>query len=135
MIGSFEGTYASSDNAVAYVNENGLITAAGAGKAIITCTASDGSKESVTINVLQPQLIAVAAGINPTFYDAGSVSSFNRSTIMVKAIYSDGSAVQLSDGYSVGELSDSGNGAYDVPLSYQGFSSNLSLFIALSRLL
>lgn len=128
MIGSLNGTYTSSDNSIAYVNENGLITAVGAGKAVITCTSSDGKKETVTVNVPQTQLIALAAGINPTFYNAGDVSSYNQSTVMVKAIYTDGSAVQLSSGYTFGEISDSGNGAYDVPVYYQGLSCSLRLY-------
>ena len=128
MLGNLSGTYTSSDNSVAYVNESGLITAVGAGSAVITCTGADGQKESVTINVPQTQPAAIAAGINPTFYDADKVASYDKSTVMVKAVYTDGSARQLSEGYTLGEITDSGNGAYDVPVSYQGLSCSLRLY-------
>ena len=47
---------------------------------------------------------------------------------MVKAIYSDGTAAQLSSGYTFGGIKDSGNGAYDIPVSYNGLSCNLRIY-------
>lgn len=123
MTGCSAGSYSSSNTSVAYVSSDGVITAVGAGEAVIT-----GSAGSVTVKVPQPELKAIAAGINPTFCNASDVASYNQSTVMVKAVYSDGSAVQLSSGYTFGGINDSGNGAYDIPVSYQGLSCNLRIY-------
>ena len=128
MLGNIKGTYSSSDTAVAYVNEQGLITATGEGSAVITCTASDGSKEQVTVNVPAVKAVAIAAGINPTFYDAGKVSSYDKSTVMVKVIYNDGHVSQLSDGFSIGALNEISPLIYEATVSYGGFSCPLRLY-------
>lgn len=123
MTGCTAGSYSSSDTSVAYVSSDGVITAVGAGEAVIT-----GSAGSVTIKVPATGLKAIAAGINPTFCNASAVASYNQSTVMVKAIYSDGTATQLSSGYTFGGINDSGNGAYDIPVSYNGLSCNLRIY-------
>ncbi len=96
------GTYSSSDESVAYVSQEGVITAAGEGSAVITCTGTDGAKQSVTVKVLPVTMIGISAGINPTFYsDPAAASAYDKSTVMVKAIYSDGHVEQLGI-YGVG---------------------------------
>lgn len=128
MLGDVKGTYTSSDSSVAYVSEAGIITAVGKGSAVITCTGADGRSESVTVNVPEVKNIAIAAGINPTFMDAGNVASYNKDTVMVKAIYSDGSVTQVTDGCTFGALTDSGDGAFDVSVSYNGLSCMLRMY-------
>lgn len=64
-----QGKFASSDENVAYVSDNGLITAMSQGSAVITCTSDDGSKKTVNVTVPAVTQVAVTAGINPTFYD------------------------------------------------------------------
>lgn len=63
------GKFASSDENVAYVSDNGLITAMSQGSAVITCTSDDGSEKTVNVTVPAVTQVAVTAGINPTFYD------------------------------------------------------------------
>lgn len=62
-----QGKFASSDENVAYVSDNGLITAMSQGSAVITCTSDDGSKKTVNVTVPAVTQVAVTAGINPTF--------------------------------------------------------------------
>ena len=128
MLGNVKGTYTSSDSSVAYVNDAGIITAVGKGTAVITCKGADGSSESVTVNVPEVRNIAVAAGINPTFTDAANVLSYNRDTVMVKSIYSDGSVTQVTSGCTFGNPVDNGDGSYDTPVSYNGLTCKLRMY-------
>ena len=116
---SLAGTFSSANEAVAKVNANGIITATGAGTTTITCTASDGAIETVTITVPEVTMVALAAGISPTFYDP--TETVNNSNIIVKAIYSDGSATQVKN-YTLGEAPYSSNGIYDIPITYNGIT-------------
>lgn len=124
-----EGTYSSSDTSVAYVSPEGVITAAGEGSAVITCTGADGAKKSVTVNVPAVAMTGIAAGINPTFYsDPSAAAAYNQATVMVKAIYSDGHTEQLSGGFALGAFPSSENGIFDVPVSYNGFNCPLRIY-------
>ena len=49
-------TWTSSDNAVATVDENGVVTGVGAGSAVITATGAHGLKDTVTITVEAPEV-------------------------------------------------------------------------------
>ena len=122
---SLTGTYASDNTAVAKVDANGIITAVGTGTANITCTAADGTVEKVTITVPEVTLVAVAAGISPTFYNANE--NINNANIIAKAIYSDGSVKQISD-YTIGETPYSSNGIYDIPITYNGVTGYLRVY-------
>lgn len=123
------GTYSSSDESVAYVSQEGVITAAGEGSAVITCTGADGVKQSVTVKVLPVTTTGISAGINPTFYsDPAAASAYDKSTVMVKAIYSDGHVEQLGGGFELGEFPASGNGIFDVLVSYNGLSCPLRIY-------
>ena len=116
---SLAGTFSSANEAVAKVNANGIITATGAGTTTITCTSSDGVTETVTITVPEVTMIALAAGISPTFYDP--TETVNNANIIVKAIYSDGSVAQIKN-YTLGEAPYSSNGIYDIPITYNGIT-------------
>lgn len=122
---SLSGTYASDNTAVAKVDSNGIITAVGEGTANITCTAADGTVEKVTIKVPEVTLVAVAAGISPTFYNANE--NINNANIIAKAIYSDGSVTQISN-YTIGETPYSSNGIYDIPITYNGVTGYLRVY-------
>lgn len=123
------GTYSSSDASVAYVSTEGVITAVGEGTAVITCTGADGVKQSVTVKVLPVTVMGIAAGINPTFYsDPAAASAYDKSTVMVKVIYSDGHVEQLADGFELGAFPASENGIFDVPVNYNGFSCPLRIY-------
>lgn len=125
FVTSLSGTFSSSNTAVAVVDSNGIITAVGAGSADITCTSSNGQTEKVKINVPEVKMIGLAAGITPTFYNSND--QIDNANIIVKAIYSDGSAKQVS-GYTVGEAPASSNGICDIPISYNGFSCTLRVY-------
>lgn len=123
------GTYSSSDESVAYVSPEGVITAVGEGSAVITCTDADGEKKSVTVKVPAVAMTGIAAGINPTFYsDPSAAAAYNQSTVMVKAIYNDGHVEQLSGGFALGAFPSSENGIFDVPVSYNGFNCPLRIY-------
>lgn len=68
-------SFSSSDDSIASVDENGLVTAHAYGRAIITATAESGAKDSVTIRVAKavesftlPSRFLVAAGTTTEFY-------------------------------------------------------------------
>ena len=85
-----QGKFASSDENVAYVSDNGLITAMSQGSAVITCTSDDGSKKTVNVTVPAVTQVAVTAGINPTFYDnVNQAKNIDTSLVMMKAVYSE----------------------------------------------
>ena len=122
---SLAGTFTSANEAVAKVNANGIITAVGAGTTTISCTTADGATESVTITVPEVTLVAVSAGISPTFYDP--TETVNNANIIVKAIYSDGSVTQVKN-YTLGETPYSANGIYDIPITYNGVTGYLRVY-------
>ena len=119
------GNFASSNEGVAKVNSNGIITAVGAGSADITCTSTDGVVETVTITVPEVTLVAVSAGISPTFYNPNE--NINNANIIVKGIYSDGSVTQIKN-YTLGETPYSSNGIYDIPITYNGVTGYLRVY-------
>ncbi len=126
FVSSAKGTYTSSNTAVAVVDVNGVITAVGEGTAAINHTLEDGTVETATINVLPVKMIALAAGINPTFYDRNE--PINNANIILKAIYSDGSAVQITNGYTISDIPVPANGICDIPISYNGLTCTLRVY-------
>ena len=126
FVSSTQGTYSTSNPAVAVVDANGVITAVGEGTATINHTLADGTVETATINVLPVKMIALAAGINPTFYDRNE--PVNNANIILKAIYSDGSAIQITSGHTISEIVIPPNGICDVPISYNGLTCTLRVY-------
>ena len=120
------GTFSSTNTTVAKVDANGIITAVGAGEADITYTGADGTVETVHIKVPQVQMVALAAGISPTFYYP--TVNYDAKNIIVKALYSDGTAKQIT-GYTVGKLNTVSDGVYDIPISYNGLTTNLRVYL------
>ena len=120
------GTFSSTNTAVAKVDANGIITAVGAGEADITYTGADGTVETVHIKVPQVQMVALAAGISPTSYYP--TVNYDAKNIIVKALYSDGTAKQIT-GYTVGKLNAVSDGVYDIPISYNGLTTNLRVYL------
>lgn len=125
-----QGKFASSDENVAYVSDNGLITAMSQGSAVITCTSVDGSKNTVNVTVPAVTQVAVTAGINPTFYDnVNQAKNIDTSLVMMKAVYSDGSSVQVKG--TIGNAGNPVNGTnnvFDIPISYGGYSNTLRVY-------
>lgn len=130
MISSKEGAYSSSNEGVAKVRKDGLITAVGAGNAVITCTYADGSSETVNVTVPEVTMVGIYAGVVQTQYVKNTIDS---SLAIVKEIYSDGSAKQANSGYTVGGLSIDEvitNGSKEFryassSVSYKGFSATI----------
>lgn len=100
MKSSKGGTYTSSDESVACVRSDGLITAKKTGSAVITCTAKDGTVETVNVTVPEVKLVGVAGGVIQSSYS--SLTDYAKSGMCIKAIYSDGSAKQITSGYTLG---------------------------------
>ncbi len=138
-----KGTFTSSNPAVCKVRSDGLITAVGAGTATVTCTAQDGSKHTVKVTVPQVKLVGIAAGITPTMYKTREQAlAFKKNMVVVKGIYSDGTAAQVS-GAKVGNAvcGNTKNYPYyntaqgvnavtevNAPVSYGGFNCNLKMY-------
>ena len=117
-------SFTSSNNKVAYVNSQGIITAVGTGSAEIKCNG-----KVIKVTVPEVKMMGIAAGLNPTFYEGDSVKAFDKSKIIVKAVYSDGSVKQITSGYTVGSITKVSEAyAYDIPIKYNGFSCNLRLY-------
>ena len=121
----------SSDTNVAFVSDSGLITAVGSGSAKISCTDNNGRVSEITITVPEVVQVGVAAGISPTFYNNESAArAYNKSTVITKAIYSDGSAIQVNG--ILGEpkvlTAERGHPALDIPVSYGGYTNNLRVY-------
>ena len=124
------GTFKSSDENIVYVSSTGLMTAKSEGSATITCVAADGSESQIVVTVPKVVQVGVAAGINPTFFDSqASAEKYEKDTVMVKAIYSDGSAAQVN-GATFGNMipSSTEKGAIDIPVSYGGYSNYLRIY-------
>lgn len=126
FVTSGKGTFQSSNTAVAVVNSNGVITAVGEGTAQITNTTVDGKTETVTITVPAVTMTDIAAGISPTYYNANE--EINNANIILKGVYSDGSVKQITSGYTVGAAQARADGAYDIPISYNGFNCALRIY-------
>lgn len=129
------GGYASSNESVAKVSADGLITAVGAGSATITTNAG---KVNVTVPAVKQ--IALAAGITPTMYSTKEqFDAINKGMTTVKAIYSDGTAIQVN-GASIGASSIGPTRTYNysdgtstvtqinTPVSYNGFTCTLKTY-------
>lgn len=141
MTVSGSGKFTSSNEAVAKVSNKGVVTAVGAGSAVITFTGDDGSSKTLNVTVPPVKIIAIAAGVTPTMYKTKEqLVAFNRSTVVVKAIYSDGSITQVK-GASIGDpvfgstvtytYGDGSTGAVtsaDAPVSYGGFTTKLRMY-------
>lgn len=119
-------SFSSSDENVAHVRSDGLITAVNAGTATITYTYADGTGGSCTFTTKPVVQVGVSAGINPTVYrTSDDLAALDKSTIIVKAIYSDGTSRQQSSGYTVGDIDPYYEGRQYVSITHNGFSASL----------
>ena len=127
-------TFTSSDENVAYVRSDGLITAVNAGTATITYTFQDGTSGSCTFTTKEVTQVGVSAGINPTVYHSSEqVAAIDKSKIMVKAIYSDGTCRQQSSGYVIGDIDPNLSGRQYISVSHNGFGSTFSITLDPSK--
>lgn len=84
------------------------------------------------MNVTVPAVtqVAVTAGINPTFYDnVNQAKNIDTSLVMMKAVYNDGSSVQVKG--TIGNAGAPVNGTtnvFDIPISYGGYSNTLRVY-------
>ena len=77
-------TWSSNREAIAKVDENGVVTGVGSGRAIITATSSDGMSASVTINV--QEIVTILLVETP---DASKQAGIARETINASMVYED----------------------------------------------
>lgn len=119
-------SFTSSDENVAHVRSDGLITAVNAGTATVTYTYSDGTSGSCTFTTKPVTQVGVSAGINPTVYrTSDEIAAIDKSKIIVKAIYSDGTSRQQTSGYTVGDIDPYMSGRQFVNISHNGFNASL----------
>ncbi len=129
--------FKSSDESVVKVRSDGLITAAKAGTAVITIS-KGGTNKTVKVTVPEVKMVGLSAGlIQKPYTSQAEAYAYDKKLTVVKAIYSDGSAVQINDGYTEGELYlgtpyDEGNGHVMTPvcrrISYNGFNATLKFY-------
>ena len=68
----------------------------------------------------------MSAGINPTVYrTSDEIAAIDKSKIIVKAIYSDGTSRQQTSGYTVGDIDPYMSGRQFVNISHNGFNASL----------
>ncbi len=138
MITTKQGTFTVSDSNVLHVREDGLITAINPGIATVTCTAADGTIETVKVLVPEVKPVRLVAGsMQSSFLSFDAAKSYDKSRVMVKLIYSDGTVKQISSGYTLGEpvegtAVDEGNGhiktPVNVPVSYENMTCTMNLY-------
>ena len=128
-----KGVTWSTDTPTVATVENGVVTARGAGTAIITATANDGSgynaRCTVTVN-LKPTLVSQITdgsmyGYSVTNYNAGNVNDW-------KVFYNDGSNVYLiSDGLITEKITDGGATTAEAGVNYLKNTSNWTKYVDL----
>lgn len=123
-------SFSSSDSNVARVREDGLITAVNAGTATVTYTYADGTTGSCSFTTKEVRQVGVAAGIIPTVYHSSeAVAAIDKSRIMVKAIYSDGTCRQQSSGYTIGDIDPNVQGRQFISVYHNGFNGSFSIVL------
>ena len=75
--------WSSSNNTVATVDDNGLVTAISVGEATITATAADGSNLSATCKVIVEPILAISIEVMPTEIEAEEGSDVQLSVIVM----------------------------------------------------
>ncbi len=129
--------FKSSDESVVKVRSDGLITAAKPGTAEITVS-KNGINKTVSVTVPEVKMVGLSAGlIQKAYTSQAEAYAYDKNLTIVKAIYSDGSAVQINDGWTEGELYlgttyDEGGGHTMTPvcrqISYNGFNATLKFY-------
>ncbi|MCX7745831.1 MAG: Ig-like domain-containing protein, partial [Clostridia bacterium] len=92
-------TWTTSDNAIAKVDANGLVTAVSAGTATITATASNGKSASSVITVISKQSIPVSSvSVNPptATLEVGDLAAQDKKTVQLTATVSPTDATNKS---------------------------------------
>ena len=135
-------SFKSSDESVVKVRSDGLITAAGAGTAVITVSKGGGNK-TVSVTVPEVKMVGLSAGpMQKCYLSKEEAYNYDKNLTVVKAIYSDGSAVQINSGWTEGDLYlgtpyDEGGGHVMTPvcrpISYNGFNATLKFYYFTSK--
>ena len=110
----------------------------GPGIASVTCTAADGTVETVKVRVPEVVPVKLVAGsIQSTFTSFEKAKAYDKSKVMVKIVYSDGAVKQLSNGFTLGEpvegvKIDQGSGhiktPVNVPVTYGDMTCTMNLY-------
>ena len=110
--------WTSSDPQIASVDENGSVKALSAGTANISYSQNDGASGSCTVNVKQPEAVALTGCLDPTFYE--SMADFNEIKIdklFGFVSYSDGSSARVTPEIT-GALDKGKVGIQDISIKY-----------------
>ncbi len=125
--GSSDATWYSTGKNVATVDENGVVTAVGAGTANIVYQLSDGTSGSCTVTVKKPEELAVVGAINPTFYETEEeFKNLKRDDIFANVIYSDGSVMKVKP-EKVGSIDYGKTGIQDIEIKYGTMEGSLRI--------
>lgn len=118
-------TWYSTEQNTAVVDQNGVVTAVGAGTANIVYKLDDGRTGYCTVKVEQPKAVALTGCLDPTFYE--SMADFN--AIKIDKLfgfvsYSDGSSVRVTPEIT-GSLDRGKVGIQDIAIKYGGLTGFL----------
>lgn len=110
--------WTSSDTQVATVDENGTVRGIGSGTAEISFRQNDDASGSCTVNVKQPEAVALTGCLDPTFYE--SMADFN--AIKIDKLfgfvsYSDGTSAKVTPEIT-GTLDRGMVGIQDISIRY-----------------
>lgn len=120
-------TWYSTNQNVATVDEDGAVTAVGAGVANIVYQKSGGDSGTCTITVNKPKEIAVVGALDPTFYQTEeNFKALNRDDVFGYVIYSDGTATKVKPD-SIGNIDFGKVGIQDVEIKYGELTGSLRI--------
>lgn len=123
--------YAISD-AVAGVDENGVVTAVGEGTTNIVYKYEDGTTGYVVVEVMKEYAVALTGGLDGTFYESSEeMSRIDKSDIFAFMTYSDGSSYKVQP-ETIGDIDSSKTGFQDIEITYGDLKGSLRLCLEAS---
>ena len=120
-------TWYSTNQNVATVDNDGVVTAVGAGVANIVYQLSGGDSGTCTVTVNKPKELAVVGALDPTFYQTeDNFKALKRDDIFAYVIYSDGSALKVKP-ESIGNIDFGKVGIQDVEIKYGDLTGSVRI--------
>ncbi len=100
--------WSSSDESVATVTNEGLVTALKAGNAIITAKATDGSGVSASCNITVPSVLVKSITVSPEDWSGEEGESFQLDVTLMPEDATDKKVIYISTDKSIAEVDQSG---------------------------